>query len=146
MKKFPENSEISDITYGGIIPKDKFSSLLVFPNLQNPYDQSEFILVIYSISKKLTRITSYPIENRGSIWKLKIIFSDINDSTMNSIANIIKKYKIIHTTGISKTENRYRVENYLYTTEDWENSQKIIEDLNEIEECSDFEINLLYEL
>ncbi len=118
MKKYPENHKIPPITIGFLKSYENFKIILISSELRVPYDKSLNILLVYSISSDLTRITCYPV-NSQEIWKLKIIYNTGSKEALEKTTQYLLNFKLIHTTGISEKKGKFPVEYYLLPHEDW---------------------------
>jgi hypothetical protein len=57
------------------------------------------LLVIQSTTESCSRITIYPLDKK-SIIKISLSGSNISDENIGDLSKLIKKYKIIHTSGL----------------------------------------------
>ncbi|QEE14955.1 hypothetical protein DSAG12_00778 [Promethearchaeum syntrophicum] len=119
MKKYPLNQKIPPITIGFLKSYENFKKLLVSSELTVPYDSSLNMLLIYSISSELTRITCYSVKSH-EIWKLKIIYNTGSKEALKNTTKYLLNYKLIHTTGISEKKGKFSVEYYILPHKNWE--------------------------
>ena len=119
MKKYPENHKIPPITIGFLKSYKNFKKLFISSELTVPYDSSSNMLLVYSISSELTRITCYPVKSQ-EIWKLKIIYNTGSKEALKNTTKYLLDYKLIHTTGISEKKGKFSVEYYILPHKDWE--------------------------
>jgi len=105
-------SQKQDITLGYLVEKEKYWDLLVSEDLPHKYSDTNQVLLIYAIGKSLSRITCYPIREEGDIWKLKLVFKEVKEKTIEKVGKLIERFKMIHTTGISKKGPNFKVEDY----------------------------------
>ena len=131
-KKYPSKSNFEDITTGFIYSSNEYKSLLLRDELLDGHENSAFFLVIYAIYPRLTRITCYPLR-KAKIWKLKLKLKDANHEILTKITEKIGKEQTIHTTGLSKNNGEYVVENYLRIKENWDIAKKLVEELSSLE-------------
>ncbi|MHA1272965.1 MAG: hypothetical protein ACTSQP_14760 [Promethearchaeota archaeon] len=73
---------------------------------------SPYFLIIKSSSPKCTRLTIYPIK-RDKIIKISILAHNISDFMIEELSNILKKYEIIHTSGLLVKKKELNYECYL---------------------------------
>ncbi len=130
MKKYPENLEIPLITIGYLKSYENFKKLLISSELRDPYDKLLNILLVYSISSELTRITCYPVKSQ-EIWKLKIIYNTGSKDALKTTTKYLLDYKLIHTTGISEKKGKFSVEYYLLPHEDWKDGINLTDNIAE---------------
>ncbi len=130
MKKYPENHKIPSITIGFLKSYENFKKVLISSELRVPYDKSLNILLVYSISSDLTRITCYPVKSQ-EIWKLKIIYNTGSKEALKKTTKYLLDYKLIHTTGISKKKGKFSVEYYLLPHEDWKDGISLTDYISE---------------
>ena len=69
-----------------------------------------YILIIKSTTEKCVRITIYPLEDK-QIVKLKL--RDIPDIFFNNLSDILKKYDVIHSSGLLEIDGQLFYECYL---------------------------------
>ena len=119
MKKYPENHNIPPITIGFLKSYENFKKLLISSELTVPYDPSSNMLLVYSISSELTRITCYSVKSH-EIWKLKIIYNTGSEESLKNTTKYLLDYKLIHTTGISEKRGKFSVEYYILPHKNWE--------------------------
>ena len=119
MKKYPENHKIPPITIGFLKSFENFKELLISSELSVPYDSSSNMLLVYSISSELTRITCYSVKS-DEIWKLKIIYNTGSKEVLKNTTKYLLDYKLIHTTGISEKKGKFSVEYYILPHKNWE--------------------------
>ena len=130
MKKYPENHKIPPITIGFLKSYENFKIVLISSELRVPYDKSLNILLVYSISSDLTRITCYPV-NSQEIWKLKIIYNTGSKEALEKTTQYLLNFKLIHTTGISEKKGKFPVEYYLLPHEDWKDGITLTDVISE---------------
>jgi len=118
VKKYPENHKIPPITIGFLKSYEDFKNLFISSELTVPYDSSLNVLIVYSISSDLTRITCYPVKAK-EIWKLKIIYNTGSKDALKNTTKYLLDYKLIHTTGISEKKGKFSVEYYILPHKDW---------------------------
>ena len=118
MKKYPENHKIPPITIGFLKSYENFKKLLISSELTVPYTSSSNMLLIYSISSDLTRITCYPVISQ-EIWKFKIIYNTGSKDALKITTKYLLDFKLVHTTGISEKKGKFSVEYYILPHEDW---------------------------
>ncbi|MHA1150273.1 MAG: hypothetical protein ACTSR8_18760 [Promethearchaeota archaeon] len=82
-------------------------SLTGIKNFDYPY-----FLIIQSSASNCTRLTIYPIKNE-KILKLNISGADVSDSSIEQLSNILKKYDVIHTSGLLIKQKQLNYECYL---------------------------------
>ena len=128
---FPENVKIDEITKAFIVSKETYQILLVNPELPDIYERNELFLLIYAIYPKLTRITCYPLQNEP-VFKIKLKLENTKHETLTIINNLFSRNPLIHTTGLSKKNNYYIVENYYKLCQDWSKIKSLIFQLNDI--------------
>ena len=130
MKKYPENHKIPSITIGFLKSYENFKNVLISSELRVPYDKSHNILLVYSISSDLTRITCYSIKSQ-EIWKLKITYNTGSKDALKTTTKYLLDYKLIHTTGISEKKGKFSVEYYLLPHEDWKDGITLTDSISE---------------
>ena len=99
-------------TFVQVLKKSKLKKfsipLTLFPN-NTDY---QFVLVITSSTKNYVRISMYPLKNKN-ITKLKICGEDVTDKFLNNAMGILKKYNVIHTSGLLEVGEQFTYECYL---------------------------------
>ncbi|MEJ2250801.1 MAG: hypothetical protein P8Y97_14260 [Candidatus Lokiarchaeota archaeon] len=75
-------------------------------------NNSKYFLIIYSSTKKFSKLIIYPIEKR-SILKIHIHDKEINSDKINNLKEILGHFDIIHTTGLLLEGNELTYECYL---------------------------------
>jgi hypothetical protein len=103
------------ITYGYIIDKSRYLSLLLSPQLPLLYDKIKNFLVIYALNSKLSRITCYPLED-PSCLKISIAIPEFDRKITENLSKIFDDFKLIHTTGVCEVKSGFGLEYYLFTT------------------------------
>lgn len=63
------------------------------------FQNSSHFLIIQSFTHKYSKITIYPINNK-KITKIQLSGKNISKTKLNKILDIIKKFDIIHTSGL----------------------------------------------
>ena len=71
-----------------------------------------FLLIIQSTTENHIRLTIYPIA-REKIVKIILAGQDISDEIIEILSKILKKYEIIHSSGLLKKEQDFLYECYL---------------------------------
>ena len=71
-----------------------------------------FLLIIQSTTENHIRLTIYPIA-REKIVKIILAGQDISDEIIEILSKILKKYEIIHSSGLLKKEKDFLYECYL---------------------------------
>lgn len=71
-----------------------------------------FLLIIQSTTKDHAKLTIYPIF-RKKIIKLSLFGQDISDEVINILSQILKKYEIIHSSGLLMKKKQLFYECYL---------------------------------
>ena len=71
-----------------------------------------FLLIIQSTTENHIRLTIYPIA-REKIIKIILAGQDISDEVIEILSKILKKYEIIHSSGLLKKEKDFLYECYL---------------------------------
>ena len=71
-----------------------------------------FLLIIQSTTENHIRLTIYPI-TREKIVKIILAGQDISDEVIEILSKILKKYEIIHSSGLLKKEKDFMYECYL---------------------------------
>ncbi len=71
-----------------------------------------FLLIIQSTSENHIRLTIYPITTE-KIIKIILVGQDISDEVIEILSKILKKYEIIHSSGLLKKEKDFLYECYL---------------------------------
>jgi len=71
-----------------------------------------FLLIIQSTSENHIRLTIYPITTE-KIIKIILVGRDISDEVIEILSKILKKYEIIHSSGLLKKEKDFLYECYL---------------------------------
>ena len=130
MKEYPENHKIPPITIGFLKSYENFKILLISSELKVPYDNLCNMLLVYSISSDLTRITCYPVKSQ-EIWKLKIIYNTGSKDALKNTTKYLLDYKLIHTTGISEKKGKFSVEYYILPHEDWKDGINLTDVISE---------------
>ncbi|TFF95852.1 MAG: hypothetical protein EU544_01860 [Promethearchaeota archaeon] len=82
-----------------------------FPQIEKIQDKSYF-LVIQSTSPKCSRVTIYPLKKK-QILKLSITGTDISETSIERLSDILKDYEIIHTSGLLIKKKELNFECYL---------------------------------
>ena len=144
MKTFPKSSQLPDVTIGVLISKVQYWEMLHSERCSKKYENANEILAIYAIGGSLTRITCYPIV-APVIWKIKIEFKEVSDCTAMNVSAELKNHKIIHTTGLSKKGEAYRMENYIEGGSPWKKAKQIVSRISKIKEVKRVEIELVEE-
>ncbi|MHA1474284.1 MAG: hypothetical protein ACTSQ5_03765 [Promethearchaeota archaeon] len=130
MKKYPENHKIPPITIGFLKSYEKFKKLLISSELRVPYDKLLNMLLVYSISSDLTRITCYPVKT-SEIWKIKIIYNTGSKDALKNTTKYLLDYELIHTTGISEKKGKFSVEYYILPHKDWKDGITLTDIISE---------------
>ena len=84
---------------------------IAIPKIMDLQD-SPYLLIIQSITENNSRITIYPIMSE-KIMKLSLIGQDISNDMVEILSDILKKYEIIHSSGILKKKKDFFYECYL---------------------------------
>ncbi|TFG13948.1 MAG: hypothetical protein EU535_04085 [Promethearchaeota archaeon] len=84
---------------------------IVIPKIMDLQD-SPYLLIIQSTTENNSRITIYPIMNE-KIIKLNLIGQDVSNEMVEILSNTLKKYEIIHSSGILKKRKDFFYECYL---------------------------------
>ena len=71
-----------------------------------------FLLIIQSTTENQIRLTIYPIATE-KIIKIILVGQDISDEVIEMLSKILKKYEIIHSSGLLKKEQDFLYECYL---------------------------------
>ena len=71
-----------------------------------------FLLIIQSTTENHIRLTIYPIA-KEKIVKIILAGQDISDEIIEILSKILKKYEIIHSSGLLKKEKDFLYECYL---------------------------------
>ena len=71
-----------------------------------------FLLIIQSTTENHIRLTIYPIA-KEKIVKIILAGQDISDEVIEILSKILKKYEIIHSSGLLKKEKDFLYECYL---------------------------------
>jgi len=71
-----------------------------------------YLLIIKSLTTKAIRITIYPLENRD-VSKLTIKDPNNNENMFLKISEFLKKYNVIHTSGLIELDKNLLFECYL---------------------------------
>ena len=71
-----------------------------------------FLLIIQSTTENHIRLTIYPIA-KEKIVKIILAGQDISDEVIEILSKILKKYEIIHSSGLLKKEKDFMYECYL---------------------------------
>jgi hypothetical protein len=118
------------LTSGFLISGKEFKKRFLNRELEPSFNLSKNFLVIYAIEKKFTRITTYPL-SQNEIWKFTINFQEVQDIAIETISNIMKSIEIVHNTGVCQIKSSFLMENYVIPSENYEISQKIINELKQ---------------
>ena len=87
----------------------KFS--LTFSEVQK-FHPFTYLLIIKSLTKKSIRITLYPLDTRDVI-KLTINTPNEHENMFLKVSEFLKKYEIIHTSGLIEIDKNLLFECYL---------------------------------
>jgi len=130
------------ITTGYVISFDLYRRLLVDPGIFSCIGEPSWVLVIYALYPKLTRITCYPIPD-ATIYKLILDIEGIAPSILQFIAQTLSKAQIVHTTGVlEKTQGNY-VEYYLNLPQSAPSIHSIVNSLKNHESIHQCNVELL---
>ncbi len=111
---YPSSKTITPLTYGFLLENREFDALLVSSELPRLYEESSPMLCIYALYPRLSRITCYPISTYR-IYKLHLELKSPDLNLIGKISQVLQKFEIIHTTGLSEHNLQYSVEYYIST-------------------------------
>lgn len=125
-ERYPMEIPYTPITQGFLISSQEYQKFLLSSELTNHYSRDSYILSIYALYPRLSRITSYPI-HFSVVYKLHLEIRQNSIDIHHSLSQMFQKYTIIHTTGISKHGDFFSVEYYLSSEESWDTIKKLID-------------------
>ncbi|MHA1519349.1 MAG: hypothetical protein ACTSRK_04120 [Promethearchaeota archaeon] len=109
---YPSSKSIIPITYGFLLENKEFDAFLVSPELPRLYNEKSPILCIYALYPRLSRLTCYPVST-FRIFKLHLELTSSDLDLIGKITQVLQKFEIIHTTGLSEHALKYSVEYYI---------------------------------
>ena len=139
----PKPCHLTPITTGFLASPQYLNQLFFTPLTSEKLSLDSNNLIIYSMNPKLTRITCYPVPYK-SIWKLIIHSKALSQEILCELIALIKNHTLVHTTGLSRHQNQFRVEQYISPGENWELSTELLSKIesNTLEFCSIEQIRL----
>lgn len=104
---------MNGLTHAYIVSKTQLLPILLQQESLVCDNDAAYYLLIYSTTKKFTKISVYPV-NSPPVIKYQIGGSSITESTINEILDVLKPIQpiILHTSGIVFTEEQYEYEIY----------------------------------
>lgn len=98
------------------IIKNKQDFMTSFPNIfiasKGKFKACSYVLIIRLITRIFTKFTIYPL-NKNKILKITFIGFNIQDNYVEKSIKELKKYRIIHTSGLISLRDKSYYECYL---------------------------------
>jgi len=101
------------LTNAFLLKRKDIKPIILFQNNLISNLNLSYYLVIYSVHKEYTKIFIYPLDS-SLVLKLILSGKNINSESINKIINVLKNFKILHSSGIVSVNDKFLYEVYIY--------------------------------